>query len=233
MAGYAGPGIAQPRGGGQQVGHRQHRQHVIPSGVDEASEVLTLNDVRHHMQRKVVERTRDGHVPARRDGPFLPAVAGEQFVPSGSFVEALPHLRVEAVAVGDGMLVVAGEDGPHAVAVHHQQAVVGLQAETSAITAMLHRVADDAPQALGLPGIVQLAGAFHQSHQSGGILDGLFLCVVARQQALGQGDTLPAELCGGFRKAFGRHPTVLQPTVELMRQRHGVGGDDEAPDLLT
>ena len=44
---------------GKQVGHRQHRQHIVAAGVDQAAGVLGFDDMTRHAEREVVQRARD------------------------------------------------------------------------------------------------------------------------------------------------------------------------------
>ena len=108
------PGISQPQPlhGREQIGHRQHGEHVVATGIDDATQVFFFDHMAHHAEREVVERAGNGQMPVGRERPWLRAIGLDQGLPGGVLVETGLHLRMEALAVRDGVVVAAGEPAP-------------------------------------------------------------------------------------------------------------------------
>ena len=157
-----------------------------------------------------------------RQGALLCAIVLDCLAALRVRIEAFPHVRVEAVAVRDGPLRIAGEHLPHSVTVHQQKSVIGLElVHAERLTYQSFRLGAGRV-------VVLLVGGIEQAGQAFCIGKPRVLAVPLHQPAR-QGDRLGVlEWVGG---AFGREAATFQPLVELMRQRHGVGGNDEAADL--
>ena len=162
----AGVGHAQALHRRQQVGHRQHRQHIVAAGVDQPAQVLALDDMAGNGEREIIERARDRQMAVWRQRPGLLGIGLQQRLAQRMGVEAGAHLRVKAVAVADGVVVTAGQPGAHAVAVHQQQAVVGLDALVVVVIvgvgsggAAAQRVAHQPLKAGDLRRVVQVIGS--------------------------------------------------------------------------
>ena len=121
--------MPQPLHAGQQIGHRQHGEHVIAAGVDHPAQVFFFDHMAHHGLRKIIERARNGQVAVGRDRAFLFAVSLDERLLGGVHVKTFLHLRVKTVAVGDcrARRLVAGEDRAHPITIHHDQGVVGFE----------------------------------------------------------------------------------------------------------
>jgi len=143
---------------------------------------------------------------------------------------------VKAVAVADGRLVVARQDGAHAVAVHHQQHVVGFEPEAllpsprgGGAGGEGQRPLYQLPYVLAGVVVVGITRRFQQTRNAPGIGERRVARMTQHQRA-GQCDRLG--LAGSLGKARRRVAAFFQPAVELARQRHGVRGHHEAIDLL-
>src|SRR5690625_7030634 len=66
-----------------------------------------------------------------RNGALLLAVFGHRRLAAGVFLKALANRWVKTLEIADAVAFIAGQDGPHGVAVHHQKTVVGFNARNA------------------------------------------------------------------------------------------------------
>ena len=226
--------VEEAQGGGrlERVLHRQHGHHVVATGVDDLAVAHFLHYRAHQVQRKAVERGGDAHMPGGGGWAEAVEVALHAFIAGCNLFRlpchggVQPRLHRQKIVLGRAL---GGDPCPHAIAVHQEKGIValmGLESDgrkealeillvTPALSSWrISQIVDvcrySLDEAVEVRRVFTIEKAHQATWQGGGV--GLF---DVGERLLGR-----QQLAALFR--LGDDP------LEIIRQRQGVGGDDEA-----